>query len=93
MVTKHTPPPWTITPPDATWGWWWVHTAACDLTISGDRAEANARLIAAAPETLAMLKEVLPHLEDYFGKEYGDDPPENDLLARARAVIAKARGE
>ena len=54
---------------------------------------ANANLIAAAPELLAMLEEVLPHLEDYFGKEYGDDPPENDLLERASAVIAKARGE
>ena len=92
MAMEHTPPPWTLTPKDATWGWWWVHTADCDITISGDHDEGNARLIVAAPDTLAMLEEALPHLEDYFDKEYGDDPPEIDLLDRVRAVIAKATG-
>ena len=86
MATKYTPPPWKFDPySDNVYGS--GITVARDIMVEGD-----ANLIAAAPETLELLEESLPHLEDYFGKEYGDDPPENDLLERARAAIAKARG-
>ena len=85
--SKHTPPPWTITPPDATWGWWWVHTADCDLTISGDRAEANANLIAAAPELLMQL-EYAHHALAGLGVRQNDE-----MMLDIRAAIAKARSE
>ena len=84
-MAEHTPPPWTITPSDATWGWWWVHTADCDLTISGDRAEANANLIAAAPELVFAAEKLLIC-------EFGSAkcPGCRQELA---AAIAKAKGE
>lgn len=50
-------------------------------------AEANARLIAAAPELLAKLKESLFHLE----RE--NDNYMNEFLVQIRAAIAKAEGK
>jgi hypothetical protein len=62
-------------------------------------ADANARLIAAAPDMLAALEAVLPDLWD--GLEFATDQNANeawlaDALHRldvARAAIAKAKGE
>ena len=86
-MVEHTQGPWRFDP-------WSDNVYGSGITVAREIVrQGNADLIAAAPELLAMLEEVLPHLEDYFGKEYGDDPPEIDLLERARAVIAKARGE
>ena len=51
--------------------------------------EANARLIAAAPELLEALEAVLPDLEHYVAT-HGPGPDKR--LAIARAAIAKARG-
>lgn len=52
--------------------------------ISIETAEANARLMAAAPDLLAALESVVDHIDPfYIGKE-----PEQ----KARAAIAKARG-
>ena len=53
---------------------------------------ANAQLIAAAPELYASLEEVLEAFEsciDCGGKIDGDD----ELIERAEAALAKARGE
>ena len=105
MTKEHTQGPWEVRTVDSLFAVAgpddWIASIEVDelghlADIDGQNVatnKANARLIAAAPDLLAALEEVLPHLEDYFGKEYGDDPPENDLLKRARAVIAKARGE
>lgn len=58
--------------------------------------EANARLIAAAPELLSNLEEVLSCLEAQayrWTKRGKVDPTFAALLAGAHAVIAKARGQ
>ena len=53
-----------------------------------DPWEANARLIAAAPDMDAMLGEVIDVLEGM-----NDDEISEELLPRIRSVRAKARGE
>ena len=54
-------------------------------------AEANARLIAAAPDMLAALEDSLPELVALL--THLDDAPELEAkIAKARAAIAKARG-
>lgn len=50
-------------------------------------AEANARLIAAAPDLLEALTSSLELLEHHYPK-----PARNGQIARARAAIAKATG-
>jgi len=61
-----------------------------------DRAVANARLIAAAPELLEALQGVLWMAEEWF-KHGGDETTFSDdykeSLDEARAVILKATGE
>lgn len=57
-------------------------------TVLG-RTEANASLIAAAPELLEALEFTLAALEDIFGKNKADV----GAINVARAAIAKARGQ
>ena len=52
--------------------------------------EANARLIAAAPELLAMLERLVPAMPDLGDIDLGED--DNALLDEARALIAKVKG-
>lgn len=54
-------------------------------------AEANASLIAAAPEMYEALRWVLPLAESYLAKAPGH--PDNAKLESARAAIAKAEGQ
>ncbi|WP_041862712.1 hypothetical protein [Bordetella petrii] len=62
---------------------------------AGERTqEANARLIAAAPELLDALESLLPMLADWhdeFPDHVGDK--EGPAIKAARAAIAKAKGE
>jgi len=72
-----------------------TRTAACvyDDCAAGilvrSEIEANARLIASAPELIEALEAVLPDLEHYVAT-HGPGPDKR--LAIARAAIAKARG-
>ena len=50
----------------------------------GDNTQANAHLIAAAPELLEALEEMIKGVEEY---------DETAGLSKARAAIAKAKGE
>lgn len=86
---QHTPGPWTAN------GSWVVaadgpivETVAYARVRSGE-AEANARLIAAAPDLLVLAEEV--------AKEYEDAADWKDAIGRlqrlARAAVAKAKGE
>jgi len=96
-AAQHTPGPWSISPtsnPSSEFG-----IVAIDGTIvsrldywhdeAEAESEANARLIAAAPELLAALRELL--LEDDF-----DGSPDlnhwRELTSRGRQAIFKAEG-
>jgi len=82
-MTQHTPGPW------------FAHNIGLGPNGAGpftyplgndpDKAAANARLIAAAPDMLAALEDIA---------EFIDDPnmPMGELMARVRGAIAKAKG-
>ena len=98
-MSKHTKGPWTATQSDPAEGCdlWWI--TACPAanqekeiaTVPGgyphERHEANARLIAAAPDLLEMLVEA-HDIIDAIGQ-----PETAEVAARMRATIAKAKGE
>jgi len=92
-MTKHTPGPWATNPRDNALG-------APKTDIVDARGDplfatclefsptlADARLIAAAPELLASLKEML----EVYGWDDGLGPLE--ILERAKAAIAKAEDQ
>ena len=92
MSTKHTPGPWYYvtgaawtTPSGPDDGGACVAMRASNAPISPCQRDANLRLIAAAPELLDALEE-LAHLEEWEERR-------ERVVARALAVIAKARGE
>ena len=97
MTTQHTPGPWEAVEGNAHHGPFVTDIGdrtICDLyTLDGadrpavfrpEEAEANARLIAAAPDLLAALEELCLAPNKHRPEEYWED---------ARAAIAKAKGE
>lgn len=60
-------------------------------TIGDEECNANARLIAAAPELLEALENLLPMAEKFLRN--APSHPDNAMLEDARAAIAKAKGE
>ena len=101
METKHTPGPWTVTADGA--GWYIEcapergHSVAYimaeigeeDPDTSDDEKEANARLIAAAPDLLEALQWLVDILPD---PDLDNDELQRTWTRRARAAIAKATG-
>jgi hypothetical protein len=101
----HTPGPWRATPNG--YGRWFVHggpdlisdgtgTSYQALVCGGNNhdtlTEANARLIAAAPELYEVLADIMEN--PIFQTAIGGNPNMvEDLMARASAALAKARGE
>ena len=93
MNTQHTPGPWLyaqegvdafgIVQPD---GHSIVHLVALQNSTSASHLPANARLIAAAPDLLDALKDMLDNHEDAC-TGYGEGAAE-----KARDAIAKATG-
>lgn len=105
-TTKHTPSPWECYIPsigvnpndtDDKGNYYWQiepKTITFDeqyLCITGWMSEANARLIAAAPELLESLVECLRYGEGYTNCDQSYLPP--TIRDLARAAIAKATGE
>lgn len=104
-MTKHTPGPWHIrtnrhTSTDGR-PWGWLDAAppggpqrnipGVQVTWTrGESSEANARLIAAAPDLLAALQVVL---RDYAAVHDIGDIEMQPAIYQARAAIAKATGE
>lgn len=91
-MSNHTPGPWHVTAmhkgirpsfhsPGENGG-----VAICEMYSSGRDVVANARLIAAAPDLL----EALEGMVSDFDGCYADGEP---AMIKARAAIAKARGE
>jgi hypothetical protein len=60
--------------------------------LEEDEQEANARLIAAAPELLEVVKQMQSALSRCFGAHAPDEGDRHRALAQARAAIAKATG-
>jgi len=97
MSSKHTPGPWRTNLVDDTLiesGGWCVAKAYGDYDTDFERMEANARLIAAAPDMLAALIGLQYILASAESNASGN--PNHDHVQRrvgaARAAIAKASG-
>ncbi len=98
MKTQHTPGPWVASPAirsgftiDAKCDPWLIVTTSDEEGRYGSiETEANARLIAAAPELLAALQVVL---RDYTAVHDIGDVEMQPALYQARAAITKATGE
>ena len=80
-VSKHTPGPWTYNRNTVSNEWRIIPTADGYASVGACWAEANARLIAAAPDMLAALVEMRDHFMT------GDECRE-----LAAAIIARAKG-
>lgn len=80
MEHKHTPGPWTVNGGDDVW----IGNRTC--VHIGD--EDDARLIAAAPDLLEVLKSLLD-----MDISYRRGPVVQEAVEKARAAIAKATGE
>ena len=106
-MSKHTPGPWSFNTSPNCWSVLqvgssgrWIVAGGTAWAIPGrqSEAEANARLIAAAPDLLEALEDLrewaLDHGEVVFagGGMHAVDPM-NSCLRRASAAIAKATGE
>ena len=101
MDAKHTPGPWwtkregfsTVYVEARIEGGWIQEVAACGPTEAGqEQQEANARLIAAAPELLEALKEIA----DYWNRGRNDMAMHDacwHAIHTAEEAIAKATGE
>lgn len=90
-MSKHTQGPWTwggVTNTDEPAGYYSVADAggAVICRLTGQPA-ANARLIAAAPELLEAVRDLLDEHD-----HYGGCPDSSPAWATARAAIAKAEG-
>lgn len=95
-MSPHTPGPWQVKPTTARWH---PSNSTGDLIVAGPQIigeiwlggnrEANARLIAAAPE----MYELLNLLRDADFKDVGLRSNLFDLANQARALLAKVRGE
>ena len=112
MSSKHTPGPWVVTPhPDQNVDVFAVGEITDEAfqyglshTICYQNAEANARLIAAAPALLDLLERVTYHMEGGIRLEYPASPEESPqpasewdhgadrLAGEARRLLAKAVG-
>ena len=101
-MSAHTPGPWVAVKNSCFWdiniaGSWLTVADACASKHlpDGDNGEANARLIAAAPELLEALKEMLVDYDDASGEWSGSDviAKAYRIIDKARAAIAKAEGE
>ena len=86
--TRHTPGPWTRSDDIISAGT--LHVAM--VTVFPENWKANARLIAAAPDLLAVVREVAEAFLTSAGKPWGYCSINESTRARAQAAIAKAEG-
>lgn len=101
-MSKHTPGPWHavfnnqgghgthyVTSVNGVIGYWHGHKSHHSDNF-WRISEADARLIASAPDLLEMLSWAIRFIDTYAAKQAGPATPE---LNKARTVIAKAKGE
>lgn len=92
MNTQHTPGPWHTAGDQGVQIRSEKHQIAKVWTMRGNEWKANARLIAAAPDLLEVLKEIVGFWDSIVPIECVNDCV-NDLHVKARAAIAKATTE
>ena len=89
---EHTPGPWSVGREG--WKHQSVYSASgrflADVSLFYDDAEANARLIAAAPDLLEALQMLYDETADYITLNHLGDPHHNQSMKLARAAIKKA---
>jgi hypothetical protein len=90
---KHTPGPWNAQP-GVMGGEWTLRHGPTDEVICIRANQANAQLIAVAPELLHQLQAALHVLKDYVRRknEYGDVGPLVTNFDYIDEIIAKATG-
>ena len=101
-MSKHTPGPWVVVGSRTKYvearlvGSLMQEVAACGPTLAdegyGQQQEANARLIAAAPDLLEALRGMFAMWRSVCGAQ-GWEPEHLAEAVRAQAAIAKATGE
>lgn len=103
-MTQHTPGPWTLSGLDievgtGTDGWKrvasvsWRKCRPASAKVTGEEGAANARLITAAPEMLALLQDAAKSIE--WAAAILQAPDNSNFLDRARdirALLAKIEG-
>lgn len=85
MSNKHTPGPWHVEKHGCTYEIWPKDSGQTHTNLGTARTKADATLIAAAPDLLAALKEMLS-IDDWQDEEIAP----KQLINKARAAIAKA---
>ena len=90
-MDEHTPGPWHASSYD---GWDCIRDAHDQIIAKlALNVPDNARLIAAAPELLAVLDETVSRFERCIVHAGSDPEFAREAVKAARAVIAKARGD
>ncbi len=95
-MTEHTPRPWRAEQLSAGYYRILAKQGPLNFAPAAVHGEANARLIAAAPDLLAALKEMLPYGEKHLGlleRTRGGKAAADSFrqdVEQARAAIAKA---
>ena len=85
----HTPGPWTVNSLTRIEGPAYGLIASVRGSLDKERTHANARLIAAAPDMLNTLRDVLEILQDSWGDEQlaaGDDQAANLIMAQLARI-------
>lgn len=94
-MAKHTPGPWEFNPVyDKMRNCLVVDNAKGNIQVRTDNITADARLIAAAPELLALAKEALAQLEkmDFTCSANWNGSLKTNIALLLNAAIAKAEG-
>lgn len=95
---KHTPGPWSVgtrKPYVEVWGPMRMNASPILASMESEPREANARLMAAAPDLYRALDELAGFVSDQFGDQKSDDgwktEEARDAWMKARAVLEKAQ--
>lgn len=92
MSNGHTPGPWSFRGCDG--GWAIDFNEDQEQVVDFVYEEADARLIAAAPDLLEALEDLADDISDRFDMESpSTNPGMKHAVGAARAAISKARGE
>lgn len=89
MKTKHTPAPWAVTSNANNQLSCFIHGAESELISIVDN-EANAKLIAAAPELLQALKHLLNTCNEQLTEDCLENEDVAEALQNAENIIKKA---